>query len=105
MGASTARSEAEIGGNPQTLVACDFRMVEESCELLGPCPPKERSDATMVNVMTQKVQTVCSKNALLRINDDTMFLETFKDELQVLQEFLKHGTSNQNVIYISICKV
>ena len=59
----------------------------------------------MVNVMTEKVQTVCSKGALLRINDDTIVLETFEDELQVLKVFLRRSTGNQNIINISVCEV
>jgi len=59
----------------------------------------QRNNATMVNVM---IQTLCSKNAFVRFDDDAMILELFKDELKMLQVLLTGGTSNEEINYVSI---
>lgn len=48
-----------------------------------------KHNAMVVIVMSQKIKTVSCKDALVKINDDTVALEMFEDKLQVFAGVLQ----------------
>ena len=75
-----------------------LREVLDGLNFLG-----ERDDTLFVNMMTEEVQLWNTENALIRVDDDPMRRETFKDCAQMIEVLLRSGTSDKDVIDVRIC--
>ena len=61
-----------------------------------------KGDTLSINVMTERIAFCDTKWALVEIDDNSMCGETIKNDLQIMEVLLWVGTSNEDIINVSV---
>lgn len=58
----------------------------------------------LVDVMTEKIQFLDTKEALVGVDDNAMGTQSFKNSSQILEVLFWSGTSNENIIDVGVSR-